>query len=155
VEGFVALCTGPGALPPHRHGGLSDLVDALPHTDMDAIWAIMRAEAEAAGKAPADPQVRDFLRRRWLGNDPHQIREFAHQLMTAPAVTAQMRDRVSAGLPVTVMWGELDDAWPTDLQARMANDWGARAVQLDGAGHSPNAQLPVVLVEALLAAWHG
>ena len=151
VAGFTALCTGPGALPPHRHGGLSDLIEALPHTDMASIWAIMRAQAAAAGEQPSDPAVREFLSRRWLNNDPHQIREFAHQLMTATAVTDPMRDRVAGGLPVTVMWGEFDDAWPLEVQAAMARDWGAPSAQLAGLGHSPNAQRPDELVAALLA----
>jgi len=150
VQAFVAMCTGPGALPPHRHGGLADLVDALPHTDMAAIWAVMRAQADAAGEQPVDPDVRDFLTRRWMGNNPHQIREFAHQLMTAPALNEQVRARVAAGLPVTVMWGERDDAWPIDSQRAMAAAWGAVSVQLDGLGHSPNVDGPSTLADALV-----
>jgi pimeloyl-ACP methyl ester carboxylesterase len=153
--GFVALCTGPGGLPPHRHGGLQDLVEALPHTDMAAIWEIMRAQAAAAGEQPVAPSVREFLSRRWLNNDPHQIREFAHQLMTATAVIAPIRDRVTEGLPVTVMFGELDDAWPLEVQREMAREWGVPVVQLDGLGHSPNAQGPEQLVAALLSALRG
>jgi pimeloyl-ACP methyl ester carboxylesterase len=51
-----------------------------------------------------------------------------------------------------VMWGENDDAWPPALQEQMARNWGARSVQLDGVGHSPNAERPDLLVAALLAA---
>jgi pimeloyl-ACP methyl ester carboxylesterase len=152
VSAFVALCTGPGALPPHRHGGLGDLVEALPHTDLEVIWGIMQAQAEES-KASVDPDVQGFLRRRWLANHPLQIREFGHHLMRQPPVTALMRSRVDAGLPVTVMWGELDDAWPVADQASMAREWGATSVQLSGLGHSPNAERPDELVAALLAAW--
>jgi len=150
VAAFVALCTGPGALPAHRHGGLQDLIDALPHSDMAAIWAIMREQAKAAGEKPVAPDVREFLQRRWLGNNPHQVREFAHLLMTAPSLDSQLRARVDAGLPVTVMWGECDDAWPIDAQAAMATQWGATAIQLEGLGHSPNAERPDVLAAALV-----
>ena len=150
VAEFVALCTGPGALPPHRHGGLNDLVEALPHTDLEVIWNIMQAQAEQARQVPGDPQVRDFLRRRWLANHPVQIREFGHQLMTAPPVTGRMRARLADGLPARVMWGEHDDAWPIDLQAQMAADWGVPGIALPDVGHSPNAERPVELVAALL-----
>lgn len=54
---------------------------------------------------------------------------------------------------MTVMWGEHDDAWPTDVQARMADDLGVPAVEIPHAGHSPNADSPEVLVEHLLRAW--
>jgi pimeloyl-ACP methyl ester carboxylesterase len=151
VSAFVALCTGPGALPPHRHGGLQDLIDALPHTDMAAIWSIMREQAAGAGRTSDQPDVRDFLRRRWMGNNPHQIREFAHLLMTAPALTSQVRARVDAGLPATVVWGEHDDAWPIDVQKAMAADWGGASIQLDGLGHSPNAEAPQALANLLIS----
>jgi pimeloyl-ACP methyl ester carboxylesterase len=112
----------------------------------------MQAQAEES-KASVDPDVQGFLRRRWLANHPLQIREFGHHLMRQPPVTALMRSRVDAGLPVTVMWGELDDAWPVADQASMAREWGATSVQLSGLGHSPNAERPDELVAALLAAW--
>jgi len=150
VAELVALCTGPGALPAHRHGGLNDLVEALPHTDLEVIWGIMQAQAEAAGQAPVDPRVRDFLRRRWLANHPIQIREFGHQLMTAVPVTSRVRDRVAEGLSARVLWGEDDDAWPIEMQVQMAADWGVRGVELPGVGHSPNAESPRDLVHALL-----
>ena len=150
VAELVALCTGPGALPAHRHGGLNDLVEALPHTDLEVIWGIMQAQAEAAGQAPVDPRVRDFLRRRWLANHPIQIREFGHQLMTAVPVTSRVRDRVADGLAARVLWGEGDDAWPVEMQVQMAADWGVPGVELPGVGHSPNAESPRDLVHALL-----
>ena len=152
VAGFVALCTGPGALPGDRHGGLADLVAALPHTDLEVIWALMRAQAEEAGGPVPSPDVQAFLRRRWLANHPLQIREFGHHLMLQGPVTDGIRARVRDGLAVTVMWGENDDAWPVEVQAQMARDWGARSVQLDGVGHSPNTERPELLVAALLAA---
>jgi pimeloyl-ACP methyl ester carboxylesterase len=117
---------------------------------MAAIWSIMREQAEAAGRTSDQPDVREFLRRRWMGNNPHQIREFAHLLMTAPSLTPQVRARVDAGLPATVVWGEHDDAWPTDAQKAMAADWGAASIQMDGLGHSPNAEAPQALANLLI-----
>jgi pimeloyl-ACP methyl ester carboxylesterase len=152
VASFVALCTGPGALPSDRHGGLADLVAALPHTDLEVIWALMQAQADEAGSPVPAPAVQAFLRRRWLANHPLQIREFGHHLMRLEPVTESMRARVDAGLAATVMWGENDDAWPVEVQSQMALDWGVSGVQLVGVGHSPNAERPELLVTALLAA---
>jgi pimeloyl-ACP methyl ester carboxylesterase len=56
-------------------------------------------------------------------------------------------------LPVTVMWGEDDDAWPIAVQADLAASLGADAIVLPSVGHSPNTQDPAALVEALLGAW--
>jgi pimeloyl-ACP methyl ester carboxylesterase len=110
----------------------------------------MREQAETAGRMSDQPDVREFLRRRWMGNNPHQIREFAHLLMTAPSLTWQVRARVEAGLPATVVWGEHDDAWPIDDQKAMAVDWGGASIQMDGLGHSPNAEAPQALANLLI-----
>lgn len=147
---FVALCTGPGALPPDRWFALPDLVAALPHTDLGAIWAVMRATDRAA--APS-PEIEEFLHRRWMSTSPVHLRALAQVLMEAPEMTHEVRAVVDDAVPVTVMWGEQDTYWPTDVQARMADDLGAAAVEIAGSGHSPNADSPHVLVEHLLRAW--
>jgi pimeloyl-ACP methyl ester carboxylesterase len=66
-----------------------------------------------------------------------------------------MRVVVDDGIPVTVMWGEHDDRWPTEMQASMAEQLGVPAVELPGVGHSPNADHPDLLVEYLLRVWRG
>ena len=150
---FVALCTGPGALPAERWSALPDLVAALPDTGLDAIWSRVKELDAAAGK-PAPPEdIEAFLHRRWLANSPVQLRQCALLLMEQPSLTADMRTVVDAGLPMTVMWGERDDAWPLRVQARMAEDLAVGAVEIPGAGHSPNADSPDALVTYLLAAW--
>lgn len=153
VASFTALCTGPGALPRERHGGLADLVDALGHHDPDEIWAVMRAMDLAAGVGAPAPPIADFLRRRWLANHPVSLQQFGRLLMEQESLTTQMVDTVTSRIPATVMWGENDDAWPIPVQAQMARDWGAPGIQLDGLGHSPNAQDPAALVAALLRCW--
>ena len=150
---FVALCTGPGALPPEQWKALPDLVDALPHTDLAMIWAVMRATDAATGRPGNPADVEEFLHRRWMGNSPVHLRELALILMEQPPMIDAMRTVVADGIPMTVMWGEHDDAWPTDVQARMADDLGVPAVEIPHAGHSPNADSPEVLVEHLLRAW--
>jgi pimeloyl-ACP methyl ester carboxylesterase len=150
---FVALCTGPGALPRDRWSGLPDLVAALGDQSLDEIWTRMQ-EIDAANATPrAEPEVEAFLHSRWLANDPHQLREVAQALMTAPPMTDRMRAVVGAGLPMTVMWGERDYAWPVDHQRDWAADLGVPAVQIPGSGHSPNADDPASLVWHLIEAW--
>jgi pimeloyl-ACP methyl ester carboxylesterase len=150
---LTLLCTGPGALPPDRRPELPQLVAALDEHDLATIWRIMR-ELEEAEDAVAPPApIADFLERRWHANHPMQMRELALLLMQQPSLTERLTPRVRAGLPTIVMWGELDDAWPVEQQAAMADALGAAVVVLPGLGHSPNAQDPRATTAALLGAW--
>jgi pimeloyl-ACP methyl ester carboxylesterase len=149
---LVLLCTGPGALPPARWEALPDLVAALEHADLAQIWRIMRDMELAEDIVPPAPDVAAFLERRWHANNPVQLREFAIALMQQPPLTPRVAD-ASTGLPIAVLWGEHDDAWPIEMQRGMASLLGASAIELGGVGHSPNATDPQQLVEALLVAW--
>lgn len=149
---LLLLCSGPGALPGPRRSSLPDLVAALEHHDLATIWRIMHEMEEAEDAVPPPPAVAAFLEDRWHANSPVQLRELALHLLHAQDHTPRVRAALS-GSPVVVMWGEHDDAWPVPDQARMARELGARAVELPGLGHSPNAQDPARTVEALLDAW--
>lgn len=146
---YVALCSGPGALPAQRWRGLPDLVDALPHTDLAVIWTVIAAAAD--GPAPS-PEVAEFLERRWLAHEPMHLRVVAGHLMLTPDMSDRMAAEL-AGIPVTVMWGEHDDAWPIDVQRDLAGVLRAEAVEIPGVGHSPNAEAPELLADLLLSAW--
>jgi pimeloyl-ACP methyl ester carboxylesterase len=150
---LTLLCTGPGALPEARWEGLPSLVDALDEHDLATIWRIMREMEQAEDVVPPAPPVAAFLEDRWHANHPVQLREVAQHLMREPDRSAALARVVAAGLPTTVMWGEQDDAWPVEGQQVLADRIGARAVELPGLGHSPNAQDAPALVRALLAAW--
>lgn len=163
---LVLLCTGPGALPSHRWGPLPDLVDALPHTSLEVLWSIKReldaADAAAAGQQlDLDPEVDAFLEARWMRNHPQQLRAFATHLMRQESMAEQLIACVagadggaeSTGIPVAVLWGEHDDAWPIGMQVEFAELLGAMAIEIPGAGHSPNAEDPAGLIAALARAW--
>lgn len=162
---LVLLCTGPGALPAERWEQLPALADALDVHDLATIWQIMAAMAEAeavhdeAGEIdmPA-PDVQAFLERRWHMNSAVQLREVARLLMTQPVITDRLHDALrheatGRDTSVTVMWGELDDAWPVEVQAAMARRLDVEGVELPGLGHSPNAEDPAATVSVLLRAW--
>lgn len=160
---LVLLCTGPGALPSHRWGPLPDLVDALPHTSLEALWTIKReldaAAAQATGQPLAvDPQIDAFLQSRWMGNHPEQLRAFARHLMHQEPLTEQLLSRLAGSgarpaIGVSVVWGEYDDAWPIPMQAALAEQLGAPTIEIPGGSHSPNADDPDGLVAALARAW--
>lgn len=154
---LVLLCTGPGALPSDRWGPLPTLVDALPHTSLDTLWSRKReieaANALAAGQSiDLAPEVEAFLEARWMRNHPLQLREFARHLLEQESMTDAVAERVG-GERVAVLWGEHDDVWPIPTQAAFAESLGARAIEIPGGSHSPNADDPAGLVAALAQAW--
>ena len=108
---------------------------------------------DEAEEEPSAPDVAAFLERRWHANHPVGLRVLALHLMQQPDLVDRVRPVVDAGLPVTVMWGELDDAWPVDQQALFAERLAASAVELRGLGHSPNAQDPSGTAASLLGEW--
>ena len=150
---FVALCTGPGGLPEERWESLPDLVSALEHQALADIWRIMREMDAAEDPATPPADVAAFLSSRWHRNSPVQLQAFGRQLMEQPDLRARMRPAVEGGLPMWVVWGEHDDAWPVDVQAQWAADLGVPTVEIPGVGHSPNAEAPAAMVEALLRVW--
>ena len=155
---LILLCSGPGALPPERHGPLPALVEALPATDLGTLWRLKgeadeRARARSMRVAAPSPSVEAFLEQRWMANHPMQLREFGRILLEQPALTDDVAAIVQAGLQAFVLWGEHDDAWPIPMQQSMAQALGAHAIEISGVGHSPNAEQPDALVAALLRAW--
>jgi len=153
VQSFIALCTGPGALPPERWGALPELVAALPHTDLAELWE-RKLELDAAAGVPEPPhEIQAFLRTRWVRNHPNQLKQFAHTLMEQPSFVDLLKPRVSEGLAMSVMWGEFDDAWPIPMQQHMATELNVLGFEIPGVGHSPNAEDPERTVSALLQAF--
>lgn len=152
---LLLLCTGPGALTGPRARDLPALVTALDEHDLATIWQLM-GEMEETDEVDEhlrpSPQVRAFVERRWHANHPMQVRALATHLLHQPSLTARVR-ATAGSLPITVMWGSHDDAWPVAEQAEMATALGAHAVELAGLGHSPAAQDPQATVQALLRAW--
>ncbi len=150
VASWVGLCTGPGALPSHRHGPLPALIDALPQTPLADLWDVKRALERSAGQADPPLEVEEFCRNRWLANHPIGLRSKAVLLCDQPSVISGPAAR--AQLPKAVVYGELDDAWPISIQQAMAIDIGADCFVIPQGGHSPNADAPTA-TSALLAGW--
>lgn len=144
---LVLLCTGPGALPASAHPDLIRLRAAVEQVDLADIWPQL-----PASQRPMSPAVAEFVERRWCANHPQHVREVARLLVEQHDLTPSLGPAL-ADVPTVVMWGELDQTWPSAGQQPWATALGAQAVALPDAGHSPNADDPGALVTALLAAW--
>jgi pimeloyl-ACP methyl ester carboxylesterase len=146
VRSLTLLGSGPGALS----GGRADLVEVmrpmLGNGGVAEVWAALSSAATAG--QPAD--VAAFLEHRFLGSPAAALLGMGESLVSAP-------DRVdelgAAGVPVLVACGENDDAWPPSVQREMAARLRAPFVTLAGAGHSPNVDVPDLVIETLETFW--
>ena len=148
---LVLMGSGPAALagpradmmqflrPLVEQGGLRAVRDAL-----DAV------EADDPRSQALSASFREFLRARFLAGSQTGLLAMGDALLAEP-------DRIDAlratGVPVLVLHGEDDDAWPPALQADMAVRLGAEHVVVPGAAHSPAVENADDTTKALLAFW--
>ena len=147
---LTLLGSGPAAIPGPRAERLRLLVAALPHLDMVEIRDQMEAIEQADGRVLQSAEVEEFLRHRFLANCPDGLLTMGRQLLDEPDRTEEL---LAVGLPVQVVYGEADDAWPPSAQAEMARRLGARAVIIPRAAHSPAAERPEETAAVLAAFW--
>jgi pimeloyl-ACP methyl ester carboxylesterase len=148
-ESLTLMSTGPGAIDPAEAARTALLLEALDSMDLESIWQVMR-QLEGERVPPLDPEVADFLHRRWLANHPLALKAMAAHLVSAPD---RVDELAAVGLPKLVLSGERDYAWPVPEQSSMAERLGAVRRTVAGAGHSPNAERPAETAAALAAFW--
>jgi pimeloyl-ACP methyl ester carboxylesterase len=101
-------------------------------------------------KANLPPDVKDFLRRRFLASPAAALFGMGTTVTTAADRVDELR---ASGLPVLVANGELDDAWPPAERAAMALRLGAPHVVFAGHGHSPQVEIEAEVAAAFEAFW--
>ncbi|MGV4929219.1 alpha/beta hydrolase [Streptomyces sp. BHT-5-2] len=148
---LTALSSGPAALDPSQQHRVRMLIDALGTMSMARVWEAMRTldPPEAADDA-VSPEIAGFLRQRWLNTVPEQLIATGGQMLAEPDRVAEL---AGTGLPVHVVSGTVDYAWPLPLMDAMARRLSARRTVVEGAGHSPNAERPHKTAEALAGFW--
>ncbi|MER7753534.1 alpha/beta fold hydrolase [Kitasatospora sp. NPDC097643] len=151
---LTLMSTGPGAIDPAEAARTKLLLDALPVLSLEEIWQIMRQMEEGSGdqKQRPTPEVAEFLHRRWVAGVPRALAVTGGHLVAAPDRVDELA-AVTARLPVLVLSGVRDYAWPVPEQTAMAERLGARRVVVEDAGHSPGAEQPAATAEALAAFW--
>lgn len=148
---LTLLGSGPGALGGTR-GALVDLMrPLLAEGGVPAVWAASEA-IEAADPNPVErpPDVREFLRRRFLASPAAALLGMGADLISAPDRVTELRDN---GIPTFVAHGADDDAWTPAEQRDMAERLGARYQVFDAAGHSPAVDVPEETAAALESFW--
>ncbi len=153
---LTLLSSGPAALPGARAGELHFVLNYLDGTataDLGAkvaeIWAgVLKPQAVEAGVAGP---VLAFLEERMLANNPAGLVTMATHLLKAEDKTAAL---AAAGIPVFVLYGEEDNAWPASQQRDMAALLNAERTCIPGAAHSPNVEAPATTAHALTKFWN-
>jgi pimeloyl-ACP methyl ester carboxylesterase len=150
ISGLILLCSGPGAFTSgNRYDALTTMVPAIRALGAQAAYD---AAQPAAGLDPAggDPLTR-FFRRRFLASSPFALLGMANALLTETDRTPELAAALRAkSIPVAVVAGQADDAWPLDTQRRMAAGLGTDLMLVLGAAHSPAVEAPDALLGVLL-----
>lgn len=150
VRSLTLLASGPGAIPGPTTDRLRLMLQALDAMALDTLWGAMRQLDAEAGLALPQPPVEDFLRRRFVSNDKACLIRMTEQLLGEPDRSAEL---VAAGVPMHVVFGERDDAWPPHLQLDMAARLGAAVSAFPEMGHSPAVDDPGATARALVTWW--
>lgn len=148
---LVLMSSGPAAIGGNRRALLDSGEQVLAEGGMHRLWEHIeqRSQADPRYLRPA-PALRAFLYERFLATDPVGLRVMGTALREEADRTAEL---ATAGLPILVLYGEQDDAWPPEVQADMASRLGAREAVVSGAAHSPAVENTAGTLQALLDFW--
>ena len=150
-DSLTLMSSGPAELGGQRRALLDAGEPVLARYGMQGLWKQLEASAQIDPRyRRSPPALLDFLRTRFLANDPVGLQAMGDVLRTVDDRTAEL---AATGLPVLVVYGESDDAWPPSLQADMAQRLGASHQVIRGAAHSPAVENTAPTVAALLDFW--
>jgi pimeloyl-ACP methyl ester carboxylesterase len=153
---LTLLSSGPAALPGARAEELHrllDFLDGTPAADLKGKVAEMwyGSMKRQAVKAGVGAPVVAFLEERMLANNPTGLVTMAAQLLKAEDRTDDLAAR---SIPTFVLYGEDDDAWPTEQQRDMSVRLNAERTCIPAAAHNPNVEAPATTAHALTTFWN-
>lgn len=140
---LTLVASGPGRVARWQRWRLRALSASLPMLGPELVWRLWHPAAEPG-------EIDDFLRGRWVASTATQILATGRTLRYEPDRVARL---AATGVPVHVVSGERDDAWPVPVLDRMARDLRAHRTVIRGAEHSPNAERPEATAAALADFW--
>ncbi|MGX7679217.1 alpha/beta fold hydrolase [Jatrophihabitans sp. DSM 45814] len=148
---FTLMDSGPAEISGQRRAALQAAEPVLAEQGLAGLWEHVSLQSQADPKFRQSPKaLLDFLRARFLANDPVGLQTMADELRNAPDLTD---DLGRLGLPKAVLFGVDDDAWPPEVQSQMAARLGARVFVIQNAAHSPAVENPSATSTALLDFW--
>ena len=148
---LTLMCSGPAAIGGARRALIDQLEPVLAASGMAAVYAAGQAAARAqAGYVDPPAPLAAFLERRFLAGAPAMLQGMGRALRDEPDRVAEL---AATGLPVFVLHGADDDAWPVAQQRDMARRLSAHLAVIAGAAHSPAVENPDETAAALLEFW--
>jgi pimeloyl-ACP methyl ester carboxylesterase len=148
---LVLMGCGPVGVDGGRRARIERLRPVLIDHGMSAVYdAMIELVAAEPGYVPPPPAQEAFQRKRFLANDPVGLLTMGTAVVDEPD---RVDELAAAGLPLLVLAGGEDDAFPPESQAEMAKRLGASYVEVPDAGHSPAAENPTATAAALISFW--
>ena len=164
---LTLLGSGQGAIGGERAATLTEFLSVLDPANGSApddraelaglVRRIWHDQLEPQARTDGtDDHVLAFLRERTLRTCPIHYIAIARYLLNCVDRTDELADVTAAAhLPTMVVYGENDDAWPTEEQDQMAKRLGADRACIPGAAHSPAVDAPVTTSSILTQFWNG
>ena len=141
-KSLTLFCTGPHWIPDKPD--LDATIHILETMTMEDSWNKYKEETDKLL-----PRY-ELYKKRWKASDPESTKRMAHHLQDTQALTQEI---IATKIPVHVVYGENDDAWPMPMQDQMAKDLSAPRTIIKDAGHCPNEDQPEDTARVLASFW--
>jgi len=139
---LTIFCSGPHWIPDKPD--LDATVHILKTYTMEESWYKFKEETDKLL-----PRY-ELYKKRWAASDPHSTHTMALHLQNTQPVISEL---VATKIPIHVIYGENDDAWPLPMQDQMAKDLSAPRTIIKDAGHCPNEDQPEDTAKVLASFW--
>lgn len=147
------LCSGPrGFTAEDTRNQLELLAFGLENLPIEQVYELkLQHDSSQPDWVEPAADVKDFLRTRFVANNPTGLAQFSRRLVDA-------EDRIDkverSGVRMQVVYGDADDGWTPALQDDMALRLGVRAQVVADAGHSPAIDQPAATTRLLVQFFH-
>jgi len=139
---LTIFCSGPHWIPDKPD--LDATVHILKTYTMEESWYKFKEETDKLL-----PRY-ELYKKRWAASDPHSTHTMALHLQKTQPIISEL---IATKVPIHVIYGENDDAWPLPMQDQMAKDLAAPRTIIKDAGHSPNEDQPEDTARVLASFW--
>jgi pimeloyl-ACP methyl ester carboxylesterase len=139
---LTLFCSGPHWIP--NKPDLDATVHIMETMTMEESWNKYKEESDRGL-----PRYETY-KKRWKASDPRSTKEMAIHLKSVQPLITEIN---ATKIPVHVIYGENDDAWPLEMQDQMARDLSAPLTVIKDAGHCPNEDQPEETARVLANFW--
>jgi pimeloyl-ACP methyl ester carboxylesterase len=149
---LTLLCSGPGAFAATEQDELLAAAEAVMRDGLETTYLAKRDRDRRRGAPEPTPEVEQFLHKRFLSNSPEALSSMSRILAGAADHT---EDLAALDVPVAVVRGADDDAWPHHVQDDMAARLDTTVVVIPDAAHSPAVEAPEQTRDTLVRVFMG